>query len=304
MFDLKRVVLTFSLVVMILVMISYVFRKKEEGFDGGVQPVRVDDKLDMNRVVRKTVERRIPKVIHKVYICHDGTLDMKSQPQHIIEAHNTWKELNPGYVIKYYSRIDCENYLKAHFSEEYLTVFKSLKPYSYKCDFFRYCVVYNEGGVYTDWKMVCLKPLDEYITDTSTFVGEWDYKIPDLINGFFASCPKNTLLKLAIDLCVFNTKTRNYNLKNFLYPTGPGCFGVAFSKYMKTHNVDTNTIFYKDYHLQKPDDDIQIGIHNNNHIWMNGENVIMVKCEKCNKSQNWKDGNNYAQMWYNRDVYE
>lgn len=304
---LKNTIITFCFIIFTLTIITYEFKayNQDNSNDKLNTTSNIEKLININshQSTEKLERRKIPRIIHKVYINHDGTLNLQSQPDYIQEAHATWKTLNPDYEIKYYSRNDCEDYLRAHFPEEYLKTFRSLKPYSYKCDFFRYCVVYREGGVYTDWKMVCLKPLNEYIDDTSTFVGAWDYSLPDLLNGFYASSSKNELLKFAIDICIENTKSKNYNLKDWLYPTGPGCFGAALSLYMKRYNVDTKTIFYKDFNFSKNNENIKIGIHNNNHIWILGERVMMIKCGKCNKSQNWNEGNNYAEMWINRDVY-
>ena len=53
---------------------------------------------------------KIPKVIHKVYIQHDGKIP-KNLNKNIIDAHNSWKKMNPEYEIKFWSLDDCREYL-------------------------------------------------------------------------------------------------------------------------------------------------------------------------------------------------
>lgn len=236
----------------------------------------------------------VPKVIHKVYLEHSLTIP-KPLPKPIQDAHYTWKRMNPEYTVKYYSGKDCQDYLLKHFGKRHLKAFRKLKPYAYKCDFVRYCILYNEGGVYTDWKTVCLAPLRELIRKKNTkWISAWDKGAPDMMNGFFVTPPKNQILKTAIDLCLYNIENNVYGSSS-LAPTGPQLLGKAFA----TH--------YPQYEAPKTidEDGIQLGT-----VYVlgatyqfNNKAYITVKCDECVKSQEWDKGNNYSRMWTNKEIY-
>ena len=100
----------------------------------------------------------VPKVIHKVVIVDGGKLPVL--PDGMKKALETWYRMNPGYKVKMYSGDDCVSYIKEHFDEEILGAYEALKPYSYKCDFMRHLIMYNEGGWYSDLRQVCLEPIE------------------------------------------------------------------------------------------------------------------------------------------------
>ena len=95
----------------------------------------------------------IPRIIHKIYIENSKTIPVNKITE-FKEAHESWKTLNPDYKIRYWSWEDCENYLIENFDERYIKVFNKLKPFSYKCDFFKFCVIFKEGGWISDWKPI------------------------------------------------------------------------------------------------------------------------------------------------------
>ena len=242
---------------------------------------------------------RIPKVIHKVFINHSMDLKWNTIDEHTIEAHDSWKTLNPTYEIRYYSGNDCRRYLQKHFGIKYVHVFDALKAYSNKCDFFRYCVVYREGGIYSDWKQVCLKPIDSYMPRGISWFSTWDIQQNCMINGLFGACAKHPVLKRVIDICFHNIMNQFYGA-NPLYTTGPVVFGEAFMKYYTSFEwgevVNTSTVcvggkFYKS------DDNLL-------YIPFFDKNVVLHKHQKLEQSQEWNTGNNYNTLWNDKDLYD
>jgi hypothetical protein len=64
----------------------------------------------------------------------------------------------------------------------------------------RYCIVYNEGGWYSDWQQVLLVPLNDF--KNYSWVSCWDTtgeentKNGSMQNGFFGCSKNNELLKM------------------------------------------------------------------------------------------------------------
>lgn len=234
-------------------------------------------------------KRLVPKTIHKIYIQHDNTFGNLSSE--IREAHNTWKTQNPDYEIKYYNGNDCRQYLVKHFTPKHVQTYDNILAYAGKCNFMRACIIYNEGGWYTDWKTVCLKPLDNLVTKHTEWVSAYDerrlfkqYKRTFMMTNFFGSIKKHPLLKKYIDNIIHNTETKHYG-ELPLDTTGPGVFGKSYDAIVSKENM-------------------LIGQYSNNHTYFYGTKWIVGKCDACTKGQNWKHGNNYNDLWKSKTYYK
>lgn len=234
-------------------------------------------------------KQQIPKIIHKIYIEHS----MKIPENKIIEfkeAHDSWKLLNPDYEIRYWSGEDCEKYLSENFGEQYLKVFRKIKPYAYKSDFFSYCVVLKEGGWYSDWKQKTYINLDSIIGNND-FICFHDHGIPELNYrrsiqcGFFGSVKNNPIIELAIEQILFNVENNLYGLHP-LDPTGPYNFGKAIWTFLE--NDDYKILF---------------GVYKANFYSIDNKIIIKHKTDNNIYNQNWENGNNYYEMWYQKDIY-
>lgn len=164
----------------------------------------------------------IPRTIHKVIIVDGG--EIPELPSLMVDAIDTFKVINPNYEHKLYSGNDCEDYIKRHFDDKILDTYLALKPYSYRADLFRFLVLYNEGGWYSDSKQVCYNPIDK-LQQGKDFVVSIDAPInPNcLFTAFFGSIPGHPILKKCIDMIVFNVEHEHYG-HDCLYVTGPGLF--------------------------------------------------------------------------------
>ena len=84
---------------------------------------------------------KIPKKIYLTYFAKDKI------------PNKVWRNLKlygKGYEINFFSDNDCVDYLKINFGRKFSNKFKKLKHGAHKADFFRYCILYKEGGIYFD----------------------------------------------------------------------------------------------------------------------------------------------------------
>ena len=110
----------------------------------------------------------IPKTIVQTWISEDKlTPVMKAATQ-------TWKDKNPTWDYKFFSDEDCLEFIENNFPKDTVNAYNKIKPGAGKADLFRYCYLLVNGGVYTDIDNVCIKPLDNWLTDVDKFVGILD----------------------------------------------------------------------------------------------------------------------------------
>jgi hypothetical protein len=236
---------------------------------------------------------QIPKVIHKIYI--DKTMGLTNINDNVKKLFTKIQNMNPDYKIKVWSGEDCRSYLQKYFYKEHLECFDSLKPYAFKADFARYCILYNEGGWYSDLKEDPLVSFDEINNNDYSFIGILDLGLFPycyfnfvLQNAFFAIVPKHLLLKKCIDRVISNVKNKYYGTCD-LEPTGPALFGSEFEKLT---TVQDNILL--GYYVH----DIPGGSH---HI--NNKRIIIHKCNECTKGNEWEYGNNWQRLWRKKDIY-
>ena len=254
-----------------------------------------------------TTRNSIPNVIHKVLITHSKKHD--DIPNNIQEAHDSWRKLNPGYELRFYDGETCEKYIEEHFGKEHIDCYNNIAAYSGKCDFFRYCVLYNEGGWYTDWKMVCLKPLDEikkpgvkwYSFNDNVAEIFLNFTDNNMQTAFLGSVKGHPILKDAIESVMYNTKHKVYG-NNVLDATATGLLGRSFQKVLPMLNQnelligDFNQSNYRGHTYEGAPAKLNV-------FYINKEEVALHKCKTCVQDQVWDNGNNYWIMWYDKTYF-
>ena len=95
----------------------------------------------------------IPK---NIFLCYKT----KNVPSYII---SNWKTLNPDYNIFLYDNNDCMDFLLKYFGQEYVDCFNYIQDGPIKADFWRICILYIYGGVYSDIDVEMLVSIDSII---------------------------------------------------------------------------------------------------------------------------------------------
>lgn len=232
---------------------------------------------------------KIPKIINKIYISHDENLpNFPLEPHELQKAHNTWENKNKNYKLQYWDTKKCKEYFIKNFSKEHLDTFNCINAYAGKCNFFRYCIIYNEGGWYSDWKQECLQDnlLDNLSNNNEDIILFKDEQKDCIMNAFFGSVKKHPLFLQAINNCIFNVKNKIYT-NNVFDTTGVCLLGKSFREL----NLP-NKLFKGQYDFK------------NNIFKMNDNTKIIIhKCTLCGINSNWKNGNNYNVLFKNKTYY-
>lgn len=142
-----------------------------------------------------------PKII---YFCN------KKNCEKSLISTNAWKKLNPEYEIKLYDDEMIQLFLLEEYEELYKNIFDYLSDGPIKADFWRLCILYKKGGVYSDIDNVPLVKLSEFIESDIDFVTCSSYWHYNFNPNFIISDKENIILKNCIDWYVnkYNNKDR------------------------------------------------------------------------------------------------
>ena len=116
------------------------------------------------------MNNKIPKTIIQ-------TMTVGNLPTRMREACDTWKNKNSHYNYLFFDGDDRIQYLKENWGEDVLAAYFLLKHNAFKSDLFRYCYLYQYGGVYVDIDHKCKSSIDDIIDDNDDIVagirGPW-----------------------------------------------------------------------------------------------------------------------------------
>jgi len=115
-------------------------------------------------------------------------------PDEIKSKNNTFIK---KYDYKLFGIEDMQHYLKER-GVQYLHLFNKYKKICHKVDLWRYCILYDTGGVYMDADCILYKNIDFLKNRNSVFVTN-NRGAKDFFNGFIMTVPKNPIFKTMID---------------------------------------------------------------------------------------------------------
>ena len=180
----------------------------------------------------------IPKVIYQ-------TWKTKSLHKNVTKILNKIQLLNPDYTMVLYDDADMDNFIKSNFDEYIYNCYLQLNIGASKADFWRYCVLYKNGGIYLDIDSSIIKPINEIIKpdDQCIITREGN-------NGYFNNWimifeRNHPILLKTIMNCCYNIKNKTTNDVCFL--TGPwGPFTKAVNETMiPLYNKNINNLYFE-----------------------------------------------------------
>jgi hypothetical protein len=187
----------------------------------------------------------IPKKIYQSW----KTKDLPEKFRDIVERT---KNMNPEYEYELWDDNDCRGFLLDNFGKNYLNAFDVLIPGAFKCDFWRYAVLYVNGGVYMDMDMTPELPFREILTEKDELVSIVDINNKSqpksaIYQAFIACRPRHPVMLTALQLSFANIISRRHELfESSLAITGPIVMGNALNLYWEKDKT-CEKIFPGDY---------------------------------------------------------
>jgi hypothetical protein len=167
--------------------------------------------------------------VSQIFITNPGCGGMSPFLQH---ATNTVKQCFPASKHVIYDGGTLRDFIVAHYDKDVVWAYDKLRPYSYKADLGRLCLLDTLGGWYFDISIRCVNTVN--VSEEIAFLA-----FRDIQRYSYSSCwacstavmyskPDNKALQIAIEMIVRNCREAYYGI-NSLCVTGPVLFGEALA---------------------------------------------------------------------------
>ena len=235
--------------------------------------------------------------LFSILITDDHSADL---PERVSENIRSFKAAHPGEEHVLFEEAALSEFIAAHFDAEVLSAFRALRPYSYKADLAKYCLLYEQGGVYADlsYQFVRGVPRDEgRLSVFRDFLSStpWDTSL-----GVVAAPLRHRALAKAIELVCANVK-REYYGPTALCPTGPTLFGKAIALTCDPEDL----IVGEAVRLALPPGDAEAA-KKPSHCLQHARELVAVKRKRGGgplSELGIGGGNRYNRLWRSREVY-
>ena len=229
-----------------------------------------------------------PKLNYNISPIIFQTWNSKKIPINMFNAISKIRILNPELNYYLFDDNDCRNFIQRNFDKDVLFAYDNLIPGAYKADLWRYCILYQYGGIYIDIKFI---PYDGFklvnLLNKEHWVIDRDKK--GIYNAFMVCKKNNQILSLAINQIVENVKNKYYG-ESPLSPTGPKLLIKYFTDEEKinidmTHTTNGNN-------------------SDNKFINYNERPILCGYKNYFNERDSFSVTEHYYKMWHDRNIYK
>jgi len=186
---------------------------------------------------------------YNIFQTHKSIHYINSKPK-LSFAVKSWLKRTDKFKYFFYDDHKIETFMKEIIGGKIYDAYKRLPMSVMKSDLWRYCIIYEYGGIYADVDTICnIDPIIFFNNSMLTIVPE---NKSHLCQWIFSAPAKSPILKEVIDLSVKRIleidKIKGEHIIHHL--TGPGVFTDAIEKYLKDNNkpiFTTNRKLYYNY---------------------------------------------------------
>jgi mannosyltransferase OCH1-like enzyme len=213
-------------------------------------------------------------------------------------AVSTVKSAFPNDNHTIYDKNSLRQFISDNYDADVLGAYDTLRPYSYKADLGRFCLLNKLGGWYFDIAVRVMNPVEvgdriEWLAFRD--IQRFSYTIWACATTVLYSKPDNIALTTAIEMIVNNCQEKYYGITP-LCPTGPTLLGAALAA-----NGGNANFVYGDYLELTPTHEQK------NRAFVLPDGTIMAWSKPSGGGDltgvGAKGVNNYNELWAARQVY-
>jgi len=214
-------------------------------------------------------------------------------------ATGTVKNAFPDANHTIYTKETLRQFIADNYEERILHAYDQLRPYSYKADLGRFCLLNKLGGWYMDIAVRAVNPVE--VGPRIKFLAfrdiqRFSYTSWACATTVLYSQPDNTAMQIAIDMIATNCTEKYYGITP-LCPTGPTLLGKALAV-----NGSQSDFIYGDYLELTPTHEQK------NRAFVLPDGTIMAWSKPSGGGDlsglGAKGVNNYNEMWAAKQIYD
>jgi len=234
-------------------------------------------------------------ILASILITSGGKLPAK-MPRIVQENIVSFKRHHADLDHRLFGGDEIRDFVQTNFGHEVGAALDTLRPFAYKADLARYCIMHHFGGVYADLSYLFVrawKPIPNTISVFRDFFSSTPW---DTSNGLFAAPPQHKALQKAIELVCANVKRKYYG-PSPLCPTGPTLFGKALALTCEPEEINSGEAIWI---ARKEVNAIRT------HGLSASGSLVAIKRKKGGGPMTQlgiDNGNSYRGFWSARDVY-
>ena len=228
-------------------------------------------------------------------------------PALVRENTDSFARVHPGLPHRIWGHGEIRQFLRQRFPAEVLRAFDALRPYAYKADLARYCLLYELGGVYADVSYCFLRPLPIQAGKPIVFRDLLWSSPWDSCNAVFFMPPRHPALAFAIEMVCANAR-RSYYGATSLCPTGPALFGKALATTCEAEDLVVGTAMTVPRNqLRRQCRGLALPASSVVHCLALDDQIVAVKRKPFGaaglEDLGVSGGNSYGELWKRRAVY-
>jgi alpha 1,6-mannosyltransferase len=184
----------------------------------------------------------IPKYVWQTY-------KTKNLPQGVIKVRNGWISENPGWEVKLFDDNDIHTYINRSWNSMY-AFYKALPLGVMKADLWRYLILTDKGGVYSDIDCQCLLPINYWFHDFKSsdvlVIGLEPVLLPYFCQWSFYCTPNHPAMIYVCKYILNNYEKNGFNIKNphFVHEsTGPSIWTDALKSYLNMEHLNVHEMY-------------------------------------------------------------
>ena len=235
------------------------------------------------------------KIISQIFLTDSPDPELSPFLKH---ATGTVRSAFPDHGYTIYNKQTLRQFIVDNYDAKVVWAYDKLRPYAYKADLGRHCLLNKLGGWYFDIGVRVHSGIK--INDTTQFLAFRDIQRNSRTSwacsdGILYSKPENIVLQTAIKYIIRNCEEEYYGITP-LCPTGPTLLGEALA----AHRGNVNFIFGDHLELTPRHE-------NKNRGFVLPDGTIFAWGKPCEGGDLTELGalgvNNYNELWRNKQVY-
>ncbi|HVG12493.1 MAG TPA: glycosyltransferase [Flavisolibacter sp.] len=159
---------------------------------------------------------------------------------------NKFRKKNNTYNYQFFTDADIEDFLATHYGLAVTDAYRRIQIGAAKADFFRYAVLYKQGGVYVDIDSAIVSKLDDFLQPDDKAVISYEFNPDVFVQWALIYDAGHPFLSRALDIVLENIKENKYPHDVFLM-TGPGAYTRAVRECLAANPGTPHRILGIDY---------------------------------------------------------